>query len=366
MQAELPDSRDSRGKKHELAFVITCFIVAILKRYDLLSLSKIHRTMKHVHDECALAVGSQSKTCISRVQLTRVLEDSDFESFNRITEGFFGFAVSKEKKQWKAIDGKELRGSINCSSGDKRGESVVIETDHFSKESKVLGHYSALKESEKTVVSEYFGSQQDLTGRRFTLDALHNSEALLSEIEAKNGIYLTQIKSNQKLLSEDLRHIRTHLNPAWEEETLEKGHGRIDCRLSSVYHANTGCLEPRWSESGIKTLICVKRKRYNIKKKAESVETSYYVSNLELKGNEKELSDAVRNHWSVETNNALRDVSFGEDFIKSSKPFVLRFVSSVLTAVLNGLTRINHQNNMRETREELADRSINDCDFFFL
>lgn len=88
--------------------------------------------MKRIHDECVLATGSKSKKCISRVQLPRVLGETDFDKFNRITEQFFGFAVSKGEHEWHAIDGKELRGSIDSASGDKRGESAVIQTHHSS------------------------------------------------------------------------------------------------------------------------------------------------------------------------------------------------------------------------------------------
>jgi len=283
LQAELTDSRDVRGKKHELAFVITCFVVAIIKRYDLLSLAKIHRTMKRIHDECASEVESPSKKCISRIQLSRVLEDTDFEEFNRLTERFFGFAVSQSEQQWIAIDGKELRGSIDSASGDKRGESAVIVTEHSSRENIIVGYYTATKESEKKIVSEYFKNKTTLAGKCYSMDALHNSAGLLSEIEAKQGVYLVQIKSNQKHLYKDLRHINQNLKAEKEIETVEKGHGRIDCRKALFYQINTECLDKRWSESGMSTVICIIRQRHNIKKGEDSEEVSYYVSNMSMK-----------------------------------------------------------------------------------
>ena len=36
-------------------------------------------------------------------------------------------------------------------------------------------------------------------------------------------------------------------------------------------------------------------------------------------GNYEELADAIRGHWSVETSNHLRDVTFKEDALRSKK-----------------------------------------------
>lgn len=172
-------------------------------------------------------------------------------------------------------------------------------------------------------MNEYFRSQTILAGKSYSLDALHNSEGLLSEIEARQGIFLVQMKANQKHLYGDLRHIKEHLSPSTEPETAEKGHGRIDFRCALFFPVNAECLDQRWLKSGIKTLVCVARKSYNIKRGTDSEEISYYVSNKSMKGNEIELFNVIRRHWSVEINNWISDVNFGEDFFRSLKPALL-------------------------------------------
>jgi len=52
-------------------------------------------------------------------------------------------------------------------------------------------------------------------------------------------------------------------------------------------------------------------------KRESSQQESYYLTN-EV-GNYEELSQAVRLHWQVETNNHLRDVSLKEDQMRSKK-----------------------------------------------
>ncbi len=73
----------------------------------------------------------------------------------------------------------------------------------------------------------------------------------------------------------------------------------------------------RWERCQIRTAIKVKRERIELKSGKKSVEESYYVSN-EV-GKYEELAEAIRKHWSVETNNHLRDVSFKEDKMRSKK-----------------------------------------------
>jgi predicted transposase YbfD/YdcC len=48
-------------------------------------------------------------------------------------------------------------------------------------------------------------------------------------------------------------------------------------------------------------------------------EKSYYLTN-EI-GNYEELAQAIRQHWQVETNNHIRDVSLREDEMRSKKGF---------------------------------------------
>jgi predicted transposase YbfD/YdcC len=350
LQSCLNDSRGICGRKHELAFVVTSLIVSILRCTDKLNLSKIQRNMVRDHDGLSGVLGSDSKQCISRVQLSRILNNLDYECFNKLTEEYFNYKIPKEN--WKAIDGKELRGSIDGVSGDKRGESIVLSVDHETRTSQVLGYYSGLKESEKTVVQDYFDSDKDFSDHKFTIDALHNSESLLTQISSRNAYYLTQIKSNQKILLADLKHIAKYIPSDYYCESIEKGHGRIDQREASVYPINVECLDERWNKSGITKMIVIKRTRYNCKKRIKSKETSYYVTNYNQ--NDQELATAVREHWTVEVLNYIRDVNFGEDQIKSKYVGIQRAISSIITTVTNGLQSLNWNNNLRILREDMV------------
>ena len=277
------------------------------------------------------------------------LNTLDYECFNQLTIEYFNYKITEDN--WKAIDGKELRGSIDGVKGEKRGESIVLSVDHETRISEVLGYYSGNKESEKTVIQDYFDLTQELKGQKFTIDALHNSEPLLTSIASTGAFYLTQIKSNQKMLLDDIKHIAQHLPASYHSQSIEKGHGRIDEREAFVYPINVECLDKRWKNSGISKIIEVRRNRYNCKKQSESKETSFYVSNFT--SNDAELVKAIRKHWTVEVLNYIRDVNFGEDEIKSKHEGINRSLSSIITCILNGLQALNQDFNLRVLREDM-------------
>ena len=115
-------------------------------------------------------------------------------------------------------------------------------------------------------------------------------------------------------------------------------------------------------KSGISRIIKVKRTRYNCKKKCESVAISFYVSNF--KNYDKELANAIKKHWTVEVQNYIRDVNLGEDDIKSKYKGIQRSISSIITAILNGLQSLNHDNNLRILREDMTYDSDKAYQFF--
>ena len=305
--------------------------------------------MINFHDELAKECGSSSKCCISRPQLSRVLDSFDYKSFNDFCKDLF---CSNLEDVWYALDGKELRGSIDGVAGEKRGENIVLTVGHTTKKSTVIGYYSGKKDSEKTQISTFFKSIDCLKGGKYTLDALHNSKDLLSSIHKKSGIYLVQIKKNQKKLLEDLMDISSLNTPLKTHKTIEKGHGRIEKRKYESYFIDSMDVHSKWQNAGIQTLVKVTRQTTKLKNQKESQEISYYVTNQisEI----QELANAIRGHWSVEVNNYIRDVNFGEDHIKSFKINIQRSISSVLTFIMNVMHSMDKNWNTNLKRESLA------------
>ncbi len=66
-------------------------------------------------------------------------------------------------------------------------------------------------------------------------------------------------------------------------------------------------------------MIKVNREREEIKSGKKSIEQSFYLSNETQKY--QEICEAMRNHWGVETNNHLRDVTLKEDALRTKKTY---------------------------------------------
>ncbi len=312
--------------------------------------------MKRDHEMPVKDVGLEGVRVISYSQLKRILQTFDWESLNRINASYMGKEVQKEDTHWKAVDGKELRGTIDKALGQKRSENVIQLVSHKGREAETVGFYNGSKESEKTAVGNYVKACNDLSGIGVSMDALHTESGLLSGISDKGGIYLAQVKGNQPKLLQECRYTHEQVPVRHRFETVDKGHGRVEKRTALLYHFNEESLEPRWYGSGVKTLIVVDRETYNLKKGKRSQETAFYMTNRPL--NQKsapEVFHATREHWGIESNNGVRDNNFGEDHILSFHANMARTMAVFITWALNLLRRNNKENNISALREEIAD-----------
>ena len=114
-------------------------MLCVLHSDKKLTVAYLHRSMVGSYKELAQDLGIEVTCCISYTQLQRTLKRIDYQCFNKINESFFNQQVEKDASEWYAIDGKELRGSIDGVAGEKRGQSIVLRTSHSSKQSSTLG-----------------------------------------------------------------------------------------------------------------------------------------------------------------------------------------------------------------------------------
>lgn len=352
----LTDFRDNRGKIHDLALVMTGFLLAVLRLSGELNLAKIHRMMIRDYDKlCQHLELKPLSGCISYSQLYRLLPSFNLEEYNSINERYLGLLLTNQGL-WSSIDGKELRGTIDGVSGQKRGQNMVRLLDHEDKQGIVIGFYQGDKESEKTIVTEHFRAQSSLNQSCYTMDALHTNAPLLSMIENKGGFYLSQVKANQKNLLQDCEQIHQQWSSQWSWSATEKGHGRLEHRKYFCYKVTPKWFAPALWESQITTLIVVERQRLNLKTGKESRETAFFVSNKTLGQNckEIELAMAVRNHWSIEADHWVRDVGFGEDKIKCSCPDRSKALAASINYAINLIRRNNTMNSIQKFREEMT------------
>ncbi len=314
-QAEGLDLRDNRGKRHDLAVVLVGVTLAVLSGRDG-CLSSIHRHLANYYEQLVVVLGVEKKKAVSRQQLPRILEKVSVTVFDNLMFSHFGVRLNEKERKWLAIDGKELRGSI--MAGEKRGEVVVQAVDHERGRTVAQTYYCGQKESEVPAVRKLLG-KLNLANWNISVDALHCKRQTLEMIAETKGRYLVGLKKNQKQLLKQV--IKESENQACLGKIREnnKEHGRIETRSYEFYDLLEMEKDERWKNCQMRTAIKVIRARENTKTGRKSAEESYYVSNLS--GKYEELAEAIRRHWSVETNNYIRDVIFREDRMRSKKRF---------------------------------------------
>jgi predicted transposase YbfD/YdcC len=307
------DLRDNRGKRHDLAIILLEVTLAILSNRDG-KMSSIHRHLQKHHHQLLEFLDLEPKNCVSRAHLPLILEKVSVSEFDRLIFAGYGIKLSKKQKKWFAIDGKELRGSIE--KGAKRGEVVVQAVAHQSGATHSQDYYNGRKESEVKTVRQLL-AERDLLGQKISLDALHCKPETLAPIVKAKGKYVVGLKRNQKELFHQMSATIGELPIKYACSSEEKGHGRITVRNYRAYDIQTVQKAARWTRSQIATLVQVKRKSVEMRTGKQSAETSYYLSNE--KGKMNEICAAVRGHWQVEVNNHRRDVTFAEDRLRTKK-----------------------------------------------
>jgi len=316
LKNELPEHRDNRGKRHPLAFVIAGFVLATLVGRQ--KLSSIHRFMRNRADWLYELMQIPKVKPISRAHLPRLLDGLNWSVLNELIERCFGVRIqSHEPQKWVAIDGKALRGTLDA--GDK--QNLILAVVHDTREVVAQARQCGDKSSAIPVVRELL-KDSGLENQKLSLDAHHFNPATTAQIHQTGGLYLTQAKENQAIFLQQCKMLHTQFLPLAETTGYEKAHGRVTTRRAQLFSLTSLTLDSRWKNSGLSTLIVVERETFESAKQKTSFETSYYVSNAELELDDikplaDELTQAIRCHWGVESDNWIRDVTFNEDHIKT-------------------------------------------------
>jgi len=311
----LPDTRDDRGKRHSLVFILAAVVFAILVGRSMTS--SIHRYIENKIDWLRKITGVRDAMPISRAHLPRLLNRVDWHALNRLIQRYFNFHILPKsvRSEWTAIDGKVLRGTLK--GGEK--QAIVHAVSHETRSEVEQARQSGTKSSEIPIVRELL-KQTGLESQKITLDAHHCNPETTTQIALATGIYLTQVKENQPTLLKQCQDLEMKNVPLFAHESHEKAHGRLTSRSAYVFSMKTIALAERWETSCLQTLVVIKRETLIIKTGKVSEETSYYISNCIVDKKNSEIADdlvnAIQKHWGVESNNWILDVTFNEDKVR--------------------------------------------------
>ena len=349
---QLPDARDNRGKRHALAFVVTVVVLAILSGRS--KVSSIFRYVRNRIEWLREVTHCPDAGVVSRAHLPRLLARVDWVELNTLIDRYFGVQMElRAHHGWVAIDGKVLRGTL--ASGDK--QAVVFAVSHASRTLLAHAPMQGSKASEIPVVRDLL-THSHLEAHKVTLDAHHCNPHTTAQIHQAGGQYVIQVKENQPLLLTQCQHVAATAVPRGSHEECEKGHGRLTTREGQCFDMRAVSLAPRWSDSGVHTLVVMKRHTLTLTTQKTTYETAYYISNQALNTDPQaqalELTGAIRQHWHVESDNWIRDVTFDEDNVQTTSANQAQGMGCLRSLAMRLLRRFDVK-NFQEALEDFAD-----------
>jgi predicted transposase YbfD/YdcC len=191
-----------------------------------------------------------------------------------------------------------------------------------------------------------------------TLDAHHCNPNTTAQIHQAGGEYVVQVKGNQPTLLKQCQHLASTARPRGRYEENDPGHGRITTRKGQGFAMSSLSLAPRRADSGMQTLVVIKRETLTPATGKTSSETAYDISNRALtpspKAQVKELASAIRQPWHVESDNWIYDAPFNEDNIKTRSPNQAQIIGCLRSLAMRLLRKLN-VGNFQEAIENFAD-----------
>ena len=201
-----------------------------------------------------------------------------------------------------ALDGKTLGHSFDAATGQS---ALHLVSAWASENGITLGQLKVEGKSNEITALPALLKLLDVKGGVVTMDAMGCQKDLAGQIVQQKSDYVLCLKGNQGRLHEETRYffeeakrLKFHDVPYGYHETVEKDHGRIETRRCWMVEETVIewlAREEQWP--GLASIAAVEAPRRSGKKKTQ--ETRYFISSL--KGNVKQLAEAARKHWGIET-----------------------------------------------------------------
>ena len=331
--AEVPDSRNNRGKRHPLSAILGLAVIAMMCGYR--SYAAIAEWGRTYHTDLAKALGfTHTKTpCASTLHY--VFKDLDATALeNRLTRWatvILEDLTPQTDTQTLAIDGKTLCGS--------RKQDATI-THLLSMVSHQLGITLTqqpvdAKTNEIPIAIEILQAL-DVSGKIITTDALLTQKDFCQTLREKKADYVLPVKANQKLTYQDIQCLFEPESPPKNDvdpqayqarifetlhheakahtdtaSTVEKAHGYITTRTLTT----STLLNEHLTWPGLAQVYEYRSERKHIRTQKITHHVQYGITSLSPhQATAKRLLQLRRGHWAIENlSHRTRDVLLGED-----------------------------------------------------
>lgn len=309
----LPDPRIGNAKRHKLLDILVIAICAVICGADSWSDIELFGKNKRgwLKQFLELPNGIPSHDTFGRV--FALLDPDEFrgsfmtwvQAINALTQG-----------QVVAVDGKQLRGSVDVAS---RRKAINLVSAWATANQLVLGQVKVDEDSNEITAIPRLLQMLDLSGCLVTIDAIGTQTEIASQIIEQGGDYLLAVKENQGHLYEDLENLfqlerqqNFQGSPFTYAKQVNKGHGRLEIRQcwATSDEEYLAYLRQGGKWSGLKTLAMIITER----QAGDQVEvkTRYFIASLAAPA--KTILKTKRSHWTIENQlHWVLDIAFRED-----------------------------------------------------
>ncbi len=311
--AQIPDFRQSQGRRHPLQAVLALSVCAMLCGYR--SYGAIAEWGRNYGKALTQALGFTHQTTPCAATLNTILRHVNKaeveEKLGQWAEGVLtSVAACAAELEGVAVDGKSLRGSRKQGAPGAHLLSALGHRLGLTLGQAAVGD----KTNEITAVDELLASLV-LDGKVVTVDALLTQRDLAQTIIERGGDYVMVVKGNQPTLQEEIATVfaqpQVIADTLSSGATLEVGHGRIEQRRLTASTVLAGYSD--WP--GLAQVFAVERQVTRKSSGYERAEVVYGVTSLgRERAGAEQLLELVRSHWHIENKSHwVRDVTFDED-----------------------------------------------------
>jgi predicted transposase YbfD/YdcC len=290
----------------EVLFLVTCATIAGCDDYDeIADWGVIHLDFLRKYGEFHFGVPKEDWLRVVVNRIDPALFEACFMAWAR--------SLRADAADLIALDGKSLR-----RSGDPGAElrPVHLVSAWASTQRLVLAQEAVAAKDNECAAMLAILERLTLKGALVTIDAIATNPAMAAAVLAGGGDYLLALKRNQPTLHGEVAAVFD--DPATSGlasiTTLDKDHGRIETRTTTVSH-DTGWLagERRYpGELRFPGLASLVRATTEVERAGKiSRETRYFISSATL--TPERAAEAVRSHWGIESLHWVMDVVFKED-----------------------------------------------------
>lgn len=316
--SEIEDTRDPRGRRHNLHAVIVIAVCAVLcgaNSFEGIADYAEHK-IKWFEKYLDLPHGYPSADTFIRILalIKPAVFEKCFLSWIQSTKNFLeGDTI--------AIDGKTLRGSFDTKNN--LGPLHLIQAFAVRSGLVLLQKEVDKKTNEITAIPELLESLI-LTGTVVTIDAMGCQKKIAKQIIEAKADYALALKGNQGEFHRNVEDFLTKLikNEFQRDHDYYKleepnNHGREEVRECYAVEITKDDIKEKlfanimdWES--LKTVAAICTQRINKTTGEVSLERRFYISSL--KADAKEILTRTREHWGIENSlHYVLDVTFQED-----------------------------------------------------